>query len=216
MSTHYDDEAQVEELRRWIRENWKAIAGGVVLGLAVIFGWEAYNRNRDAHRGEGAQLFEQLQVAANGDKYDDAVKIGDRLVKEFENTPYAVAAAMKIAQLAVTAGKADDARARLDWAAAHNSDDALKPLIQFRLAEVLWQAGKVEDALKQLSGGAGPYEALYSELQGDIKLSQGDRPGAYAAYDNALKKYDPKGNPAGKELLQQKLDDLSDAAPVQS
>jgi len=216
MSTHYDDEAQVEELRRWLRENWKAIAGGIVLGLAVIFGWEAYNRNRDAHRAEGAQLFEQLQTAASGDKYDDAVKICDRLVKEFENTPYAVAAAMKVAQLAVTSGKADDARGRLEWAASHNGDDALKPLIQFRLAEVLWQSGKVDEALKQLTGAAGPYEALYSELQGDIKLSQGDRAAAYSAYDNALKKYDAKGNPAGKELLQQKLDDLADAAPVHS
>jgi predicted negative regulator of RcsB-dependent stress response len=216
MSTHYDDEAQVEDLRRWIKENWKPLAGGIVLGLAAIFGWEAFTRYRDAHRADGAQLFEALKNDANANKYEDAVKVADRLTQEFGNTPYAVAGALKVAQTAVVVGKLDDARTRLEWALAHDDDPALKPLIQFRLASVLWQLGKPEDALKQISGDAGAYAGLYAELQGDIKLAQGDRAAARSAYEQALEKFDPKGNPAGKETLQQKLDDLADVAPVHS
>lgn len=215
MSTHYDDEAQVEELRRWWKENWIALAAGLALGLAAIFGWEAYGRSRDAHRAEGAHMFDELGQAAAAGKYDDVAQMADRLAKDFDNTPYAVAAALKAAQLAVDTNKLDDAATRLQWAAAHGDDKALKPLIDLRLARVLWQQGKPEDALKHLEGDAGAYTGLVAELRGDIKLAQGDRAAARAAYEQALEKLDPQQAPS-RDLLQQKLDDLADAATVKS
>ncbi len=215
MSTHYDDEAQVEDLRRWWKENWMPLAAGLVLGLAAIFGWEAYGRSRDAHRAEGAQLFDQLGQAVAAGKYDEVVAMTDRLVKDFDNTPYAAAAALKLAQLAVGTNKLDEAYTRLQWASDHADDKALKPLIDLRLARVLWQQGKAEDALKKLDGDAGAYTGLYAELRGDIKLSQGDRPAARKAYEQALEKFDAQQAPV-RESLQQKLDDLADAAVVTS
>jgi len=68
MSTHYDDEAQVEDLRRWWKENWLALAVGLGLGLAAIFGWEYYTSRKDQHRGEGSQLFEELKKAVTAKK----------------------------------------------------------------------------------------------------------------------------------------------------
>ncbi|GAC1622776.1 MAG: YfgM family protein [Nevskia sp.] len=215
MSTHYDDEAQVEELRRWWKENWLPLAAGLALGLVAIFGWEAYGRSRDAHRAEAAQLFDEINKAATANQYDEAVKMTDRLVKDFDNTPYAAAAALKLAQLAVEAGKLDEAQARLQWASGHGSDPALKPLIDLRLARVLWQQGKPEDALKKLDGDAGAYAGLFAELRGDIKLAQGDRAAARAAYGQALEKLDPQQAPS-RDSLQQKMDDLADAAVVKS
>lgn len=215
MSTHYDDEAQIEDLRRWWKENWKPLVAGLALGLSAIFGWEAYGRSRDAHRAEGARMFDDLKKAVVANKYDEAVQMTDRLVKDFANTPYAAGGALKLAQAAVDAGKLDDARTRLAWAADHGDDQALKPLIELRLARVLWQQGKPEDALKLLDGDAGAYAGLYAELKGDIKLAQGDRAAARAAYEQALEKVDPAQAPS-REGLQQKLDDLAEAAPVRS
>lgn len=215
MSTHYDDEAQVEELRRWWKENWKPLAAGLVLGLAVIFGWDAYGRSRDARRSKAAQLFTELGQAATAGKYDDAAKMGDRLVTDFASTPYAAAGALKLAQAAVEANKLDEAATRLQWAAAHADDKALKPLIALRLARVLWQQGKPDEALKTLDGDAGTYTGLYAELRGDIKLAQGDRAAARAAYEQALEKLDDQQAPA-RDALQLKLDDLADAAVVKS
>lgn len=215
MSTHYDDEAQVEELRRWWKENWKPLAAGLALGLVVIFGWDAYGRSRDARRAEAAQLFTELGQAATAGKYDEAAKMADRLAADFESTPYAAAGALKLAQAAVEANKLDDAATRLQWAAAHADDKALKPLIALRLARVLWQQGKPDEALKGLEGDAGTYAGLYAELRGDIKLSQGDRAAARAAYEQAIGTLDDQQAPA-RDALQLKLDDLADAAVVKS
>lgn len=220
MSTHYDDEAQVEDLRRWWKENWLALAVGLGLGLGAIFGWEYYNRQKDETRGQASQLFEELKKAVVAKKYDDAVKMADRLVSDYDSTPYAVAGAIKLAQAAVDETKLEDARSRLEWAAAHSDDAALKPLIQLRLARVLWQQGKPADALKRVEGEAGAYSALYAELRGDIKLAEGDRAAALAAYTEARSHLGaaPAGTPNAPvaEQLQKKIDDLADVASVKS
>lgn len=220
MSTHYDDEAQVEDLRRWWKENWLALAVGLGLGLGAIFGWEYYQNRKNQTRAEASQLFEELKKAVSAKKFDEAGRMGDRLVAEFESTPYAVAGAMKLAQAAVEESKLDAARSRLEWAGAHADDTALKPLIQLRLARVLWQQGKPGDALKLLDTEAGSYVVLYEELRGDIKLAEGDRPAALAAYTKAVASLGDAttgtANAPIADALQKKIDDLADVAAVKS
>ncbi|HZR33877.1 MAG TPA: tetratricopeptide repeat protein [Nevskia sp.] len=233
MTDHYDEEAQVEELRKWLRENWFPLASGLALGLAAIFGWQAWGQRLDAHAGEASHVFEDLNRAAAENKYDDAKAMTDRLVKDFSDTPYAAAASLKLAALAVGSGKFDDAAARLQWVAQYEQspsvaarigamlhlrprgyDPALLPLARLRLAQVLWQQNKPDEALKQLDGDAGAYAALYDELRGDIKLSQGDRTAARGAYQQALQTLGPDA--VNREGLQRKLDDIADAPVVKS
>ena len=242
MSTHYDDEAQVEDLRRWWKDNWLPLAFGLGLGLAVIFGWEFYSGQKNNTRSEASQLFEELKTAATARKLDDANKMADRLIADFDSTPYAIAGALKLAQIASDDSKFEDARLRLEWARndlqgklatpavlrwakqkilrQDQPDAALLPLIQLRLARVLWQQGKAPDALKLLDGGADSYAVLFDELRGDIKLAEGDRAAALAEYTKALEGL--KGEAAGTpnapiaEALQHKIDDLADVAAVKS
>lgn len=234
MTTHYDDEAQVEQLKKWLRENWFPLAAGVTLGLAAIFGWQSWGAHQDARAGEASHVFDDLGRAGDVNHYDDAKTMADRLVKEFSDTPYAAAGALKLAQLAVQDNKLDDAAARLQWVVdfeqhpgllarlgaqlrlRHGAyDAALLPLAKLRLAQVLWQQNKADEALKQLDGDAGAFASEYAELRGDIKLGQGDRTAARADYQQAMQAVgaDAPGRLAG---LQRKLDDLADAATVKS
>jgi predicted negative regulator of RcsB-dependent stress response len=234
VTTHYDDEAQVEQVKKWLRENWFPLASGLALGLAVIFGWQSWGAHQDARAGAASHIFDDLGRAGDVNKYDDAKAMADRLVKDFSDTPYAAAGALKLAQLAVQDNKLDDAAARLQWVVdfeqhpgllarlgaqlhlRHGAYDvALLPLARLRLAEVLWQQNKPDDALKQLDGDAGAFASEYAELRGDIKLGQGDRVAARTDYQQAVQALgaDAPGRLAG---LQRKLDDLADAATVKS
>ena len=210
MTTHYDDEAQVEQLRQWWRENWLPLGLGLVLGLSAILGWQAWNRHVDAHAAEGSHLFQDLGAAAQTGDYKIVATMADRLVKDFSDTPYAADGALRAAEAAVRSGKPEEAQGRLQWVIDHGKDEGLKSLAHLRLAQVLWQIGKPDDALRQLDGDAGAYAGLYSELRGDIKLAQGDRAGARAAYQQALQ--EQANEAVGHGELQRKLDDLADAA----
>ena len=238
MSTHYDDEAQVEDLRRWWKENWIPLAIGLVAGLALIFSYEAYTQSQDNRRAEASQLFEELKTAVAAKKVEDAGKIGDRLIADFDATPYAVAGALKLAQLASDDSKLEEARKHFEWARSNlesrlaspapirwiketllrhaQPDAALLPLIQLRLARVTWQQGKAPEALKLLDGDAGTYAVLFDELRGDIKLAEGDRAAALAEYTKALGALGTAtaGTPNAPiaEALQRKVDDLADVA----
>ncbi|MBL6751313.1 MAG: tetratricopeptide repeat protein [Nevskia sp.] len=232
MTTHYDEEAQVEQLRRWWRENRLPLLTGLLLGMGVIVGWQTWEQRLELRAAAGSHLYEDLG-RAGVDKYADGQAMADRLVKDYGNTPYAAMGALRMAALAIEANKPDEARARLEWVvntAAHPSAGVrllqalhllpdtgavdLLPLAQLRLAQVLWQQGKLDDALHQLQGDPGAYGGLYDELRGDIKLAQGDRAAARAAYENALR--EAAADAPNRDALQRKIDDLADAAAVHS
>lgn len=209
--SHYDDEAQAERLKAWWKENWIALAAGLVLGLGGIFGWGQYQVHQQQRAAEAARMFDDLKTALVADKAEDATSIGDKLKTEYGKTPYAAQAMLRLAQHAVDKNRYDEAVPPLAWVAANSADPQLKPLASLREARVLSQQGKFDEALALLSGStAEAYAALAEELRGDIKLAQGDRKSARAAFQKALIASDTAA--ANRETLQRKIDDLADAA----
>src|SRR5688572_10464358 len=96
--SHYDDEAQVEALRKWWSENWKALAAGLVLGLAGIFGWERWQAHQIATAGEASRMYHELTQATAAGKGPEANQLGDALAKEHADTPYAAQAQLALAR----------------------------------------------------------------------------------------------------------------------
>lgn len=207
--SHYDDEAQMEQLRRWWRENWMALAGGLALGLAGIFGWEAWQGARTAKAEQASQIYEDLKNLP-ADRAEQAAGLGDRLAEDYPGTPYAAQAALLLAARAAGNGDWEAARTRLDWALRNAGDPGLQKIARLRLARVLWQQGKVDEALARLEiDDADPFAALYQELRGDIQLARGERAAARSAYEKALQ-LGPADS--AREGLQRKLDDLAGVA----
>lgn len=205
----YEDEAQLEQLRTWWRENWMALAGGLLLGLGGIFGWEAWQKSQTGKAEQASQIYEDLKKAA-ADKPEQAAQLGQTLRKDFAGTPYAAQAALLLAQNAAERSEWPPAEEQLNWVIKHGGDPGLKKIARLRLARVLWGQNKSAEALAQLDGvkDDDAFAALYQELRGDIKLSQNDREAAREAYEKAMT-LGPA--PASRELLQRKLDNLSGA-----
>src|SRR4051794_17266075 len=103
--SHYDDEAQVEQLKQWWKENWLALATGLALGLGGIYGWQQWQSHQDKVAGEASQAYEDLRKAADASKSDEAQQLAQRLIDGYAGTPYAAEAALRIAQLEVSQDK---------------------------------------------------------------------------------------------------------------
>lgn len=210
MATHLDDEAELEQIKTWWKENWIALVGGLVIGFGAIGGWEGYERWRDGRAEAASQMYEELKKALAESKSEDAVKIVDKLKTDYAGTPYAAAAQLSAAQAAVDRGELDAAAASLGWVVANSDDAGMVQIARLRQARVLLAQAKHDEALAALSGDAGSFASLFDELRGDIQLAKGDAAAARAAYEKALAAADASA--ANRTLLQQKLDDLATAS----
>ncbi len=205
--SHYDDEAQVEELKKWWKENRSPLIAGLVLGLSGIAGWQYWQGFEARRSAEASQMFETLKQAANQNKVGETRSIVEKLKSDYARTPYAASGALLAARLAADRKDWKIAGEELDWVDAHARDEGLRQIARLRQARVLWQMGKPDEALKLIPAKPETgFEPLYDELRGDIKLAQGDRSAAREAFQKALS----GSAPASRELIQRKLDDLAD------
>lgn len=207
MATHYDDEAQVDALKKWWKENWLALAAGLGIGLGAIFGWEGYQVLQSGRAEGAAQRFGDFQAAVARDDAETADTLAATLTREFAGSPYAILAQLQMAEQAARAGELDRAQTALRWVLDEGKDDNLKAIASLRLARVEFQQGQLDAALSRVATAPSGFESLYAELRGDLRLAQGDRNAAHAAYTEALTAL-PPGAP-NRTLLQQKIDDLA-------
>lgn len=206
MATHIDEEEQVESIKRWLRENGAALVAGLVIGLGAVGGWEGWKRWTEHTAQQATTVYDELQKAVDGKDEARITELGDRLVADFASTPYASAAQLLRARSAVDAQRYDEAAERLRWVVERSDDEGLTQLAALRLARVLWQQDKADEALAGLID-SGPYAGLTHELRGDIERDRGNDAAARTAYQQALEHTEAAA--PTRELLQQKLDDLA-------
>ena len=209
--SHYEDEEQVEQLKKWWKENWKALAAGLVIGVGGITGWEAWKSSRIEAAAEASRMYQELEEALGADAIEQADALAGQLKLEYPDSPYAAQAALAMARHLFEHGDLAAADERLNWVITRSDDEGLRRIARLRRARVLWAQGKDGDALKLLEArDPGSFEPLYAELRGDIHLAAGERSKAYEAYRQAMAALD--AGAANRALLQRKLDDLADVA----
>jgi predicted negative regulator of RcsB-dependent stress response len=210
METYLTEEERVEALQRWWKENKQSIFGGVLLGAAVIAGWNMWQGNRRATAEQASVVFQQMAKATEAKQTDAAAKLGERLVEQYGSTAYAEYARLFLAKLKADAGDLSGAKKMLEEELAKSGDENLKALARLRLGRAMLAAGEVEPALKMLEpffgDKVGKFGGLYEELRGDLFVAA-KRPGdARKAYEKA------KELGEASPLLELKLNDLPAAA----
>ncbi|MEO7116229.1 MAG: tetratricopeptide repeat protein, partial [Caldimonas sp.] len=108
----------------------------------------------------------------------------------------------------------DDAQASLAWVADSGSDSEYRSIAKLRLAGLMLDAKKYDDALKTLDGIETPeFAALAADRRGDVLLAEGKNEEAKAAYQKAWSAMDPKID--YRRLIEAKLNVLG-AQPAAS
>jgi predicted negative regulator of RcsB-dependent stress response len=203
----YSEEEQVEKLKEWWKRNGTALVLGVLLGGGLVLGNNLWQSYRQGKAEEASSLYEQMMVSYSEKKPELAETVGGKLIRDFTHTPYAAKAALFLAKVSYESGDSASARSQLKWAMANGKDEATVHTARLRLAHLLQEAGKTDEALKLLDvKEQDGFRSAYAETRADLLLAQGDVKGAADGYRKALETL-PKGSTYG-DVLRMKLDDL--------
>lgn len=197
-----DEHEQGERVRNWLKNNGAVLVGGVALGLAVIFGWQWWQKHQAQQADQANQDYHVLLESLDG---KDLKKAQAGLSRLEGDSAYPDLAALQLAAAQVEAGQAEAAIATLRGIQA---EPALKPLVDLRLARLLTESGKPDEALKVL-GESGDSATL--EARGDALLAAGKRDQARDAYLKALTGMDVAA--PQRRLVELKLTDAGGTPP---
>jgi predicted negative regulator of RcsB-dependent stress response len=201
------DDEQVEAVKRAFIEYAPWILGGVVLGVGGWYGYQRYESHRNEVALQAADQFGKMTAALQVNDADKSLQIADALIKNYPDSPYADQAQLTIARIDVETGKSADAVAPLTRVMTASKDAELQQIARLRLARVLIDQGKPDEALKTLAAGTpGSFAGRYHEVHGDALYAKKDIPGAVAEYTAALGASEGGADAA---LLQLKLADLA-------
>ena len=209
MAYNLEEQEQIDAVKAW----WKQYGNTVVLvaiaclvTVAAFQGWR-YDRAQQAERA--AALFIQLDEAERANDPKRVRDIAGQIIERHGSTPYAAMSALAAAKAGVTTGELAEASKHLQWAVEHARDDALRDVARLRLAGLLLDQKKHDEALKLLAAKpAEPYAMLYADLRGDVLAAEGKAAEARAAYQAALDKTDPASS--YRRLIEVKLDALGE------
>jgi predicted negative regulator of RcsB-dependent stress response len=202
----YSQQEELERFKEWWKSYGASLVAGVVLGLALLFGYRFWTERQETARVAASALYDQLRQEIEEQK-PEAADTAMKLTAEYANTPYAAMAALLVARQKHQSGDTAEVRKNLEWALANAKDDATRHAARLRLARVLIDAKEIERAAaltdeKDIAG----FETEYFELKGDLALAQNQRDAARTAYREALKHLSPQS--PYRSVLSMKLDDL--------
>jgi predicted negative regulator of RcsB-dependent stress response len=226
------EEEQIRALRDWWKENGSSIMIAVGLAVALVFGWQWWQKHTEQLAGDAAALYQELMEAtevAAGDplRQTTAEHLAGQLRDKYPRGRFADYASLLMARIYVdkddlpAAEKelrtlverlpAEPPSAVMAWINARlkrDVDPQLGVLARLRLARVLSAQSKHDEALTLLGqGDLAAFAAEREELRGDILLAKGDRAGAKSAYAAALEHARRDGT--GSRLLELKQSELS-------
>ena len=213
MDGNISEQQQVEEIKKWLHENGTSILAGLVIGLAAVFGWRAWDGRQHDTSQQASAAYTQMVDNYKAGKSGIAVLAGDDIIAKYGKTNYATFSALLLAGIKVEMGDTTAAIAHLKWAVSNSQQPELKQLAMLRLARLLLSEKKVDEALTQVDAmDPTQYVALRAELLGDLYRAKGDLAKARGAYQDALKALG-KGTDGLRESISMKLDAVG-GAPI--
>ena len=203
-----EEQEQIDALKHFWRDYGRLVLAVVlifVLGVAGFQGWKHYKISRAQ---EASSQYAKLEQAiTKGDVNEIRNDAGD-IISQYGDTPYGAMAALVVAKTDHDAGDLDKAAERLKWAVDNAQSDDVKLVARLRLAGVLLDQDKTDEALKLLDQKVTPaFVGAYADLRGDVLVAQGKPDDAREQYKMAL---EHAGNDSTwRDVVQLKMDALS-------
>ncbi len=210
MAYDLEEQEQIDAIKAWWNDYGNMVVIAVIACLVTVAAFQGWRYYRAQQADKAATLYTQLDQA---ERIKDSKKVRDiaaQLIQNYGSTHYAGMAALSAAKASFETGELDDARKNLQWAMEKAREEEMRDVARLRLAGILLDDKKHDEALQLLSAKPGDaYASLYADLRGDVFAAQGKTAEARAAYQTALDRSD--ANSQYRRLVEVKLDALGEA-----
>jgi predicted negative regulator of RcsB-dependent stress response len=211
MAYDLEEQEQLAQLKAWWQKYGNLITTVltvVLLAFAAYNGWRWYEREQAK---TAAGIYGQLEQAVQARDAAKVQTLASSIIEHYGRTTYAVMGAMQAARLNAEVGDLSKAAEQLQWVIDKSGHDELTMIARVRLAGVLLDEKKYDEALKTLAFDApATYQTVVLDRRGDVLAAQNKPVEARAAYTEALAKADAQ-HPL-RAIIQLKLDALPPAA----
>jgi predicted negative regulator of RcsB-dependent stress response len=210
MAYDLEEQEQIENIKSWWNQYGTMVTLAVIgflVAIAAVQGWRYY---RAQQAGQASALYMQLEQAERTNESKKVRDIAAQLIDRHGSTQYAGMAALAAAKASFTTGELEQAKKNLQWTVEHARDEEMRDVARLRLAGILLDEKKYDEALKLLSAEPRPaYAALFADRRGDVLAAQGNAAEAKAAYQLALDKSDARSQ--YRAVIEMKLDAVGQA-----
>jgi len=209
MAYDLEEQEQIDAIKGWWSEygNYVVLAAiACLLTIAAFQGWRYYKAQQSER---AAMLFTQLDQAERANEPKKVRDIATQIIDKHGSTAYASMSALSAAKASFTTGELEDAKKNLQWVIDKAREDEMRDVARLRLAGILLDEKKYDEALKLLSAKpTDAYVALYADSRGDVLAAQDKPAEARAAYQLALDKSEAASQ--YRALIEVKLDALGE------
>ena len=215
MATHLDleEQEQLDQLKSFWKQYGNLITWVLIALLATYAAWNVWNWWQRDQAVKAGVMYDELDRAAQAGDVAKAAGIFNDMKERFPRTAFTQQGGLLAAKVQFDKGQADAAAASLGWVGANALEDEYKTVAHLRLAGLLLDQKKYDEALKQLDAAtAKEFVALVADRRGDVLLAQGKPEDAKAAYTAAWKAMDAKVD--YRRLIDAKLTALGAAPPA--
>jgi len=218
MATHLDleEQEQLDQLKAFWNQYGNLITWTLIAALTAFAGWNGWNWWQRDQSVKASAMYDELETAAQAGDSAKAGGVFKDMKERFPRTMFTQQGGLLAAKVQFDRGEFDAANATLSWVGDHATDPAYRVGARLRLAGLLLDQKKHDEALKALDAaaaedGAKNFEALIADRRGDVLLAQGKADDAKTAYTKAWQAMDPQID--YRRLIEAKLGALG-AAPV--
>lgn len=212
MEDNLTDQQRADQIRDWLGVNGWYLLAGVVLGLAGLFGFRAYQGHGQQQAEKASAIYEELLATVRAKRGTRAAELMQQLATDYKSTPYVDLGRLLMARVSIDEGKPDAAVGYLRQVADGARSREMGDVARLRLGRLLIQEEKYEEALKVLAPPRNSaLAARYHEVRGDAYSAMGKNAEAASEYQAALKQEDV--GVIDPPFVQAKLEEVGNGGP---
>lgn len=208
-------EEQDERARKWLKDNGPALAIGIALGLAAIFGYEQYKDSVQRNAEQASALYQAALTQVSDSSLSDIDAQVTELKENYASSSYAAKAALLNAKK-LSISDIDAAYAELQWVVDNAAESGLRHTARLRQAKIKLSQGDLEQAraLASFTPRQG-FDSNYDEVLAEVNVLEGNTAKARELFQKAIDGL-PSTQSGYAQLLSLKIDRLPAAAIVES